>query len=330
MANKAVFLDRDQTIIEDTGYLSDPAGIKLLPGVESAIKSLSSAGYKIVVVTNQSGVARGLLTEETLDRIHDELRRQLAEKDAYLDAIYYCPFHPEATIEAYAVDSELRKPKPGMLLKAAAEMEIDLADSWMVGDSARDVEAGQRASCRTIRVRTLRADTHKQGEQEDEGVQADFTVRNLVDAARIILRGTEQADMEHADEIPLFEPKSHMPSELPVAVQPSPANVDVIDESPAPASTQPVQSAAQLELQNVLIPLLRKIVDRQQVERFSPSKFLAGILIGLAAVLAGLGAIAAALPQLLNAQPQHAMLYMVGSMSVSALAIALYVMNGRE
>ena len=126
--------------------------MKLLPGVELALKSLAAAGFKIVVVTNQSGIARGLLTEETLAQIHAELRRQLSEKGAHLDAIYYCPYHPEGTVEAYAMESDLRKPQPGMLLKAAEEMDIDLPASWMVGDDARDIEAGQRAGCRTIRL----------------------------------------------------------------------------------------------------------------------------------------------------------------------------------
>ena len=184
--NKAVFLDRDHTIIDDPGYLSDPEAVRLLPGVEVAIKSLAQAGYKIVVVTNQSGIARGLLTEETLEKINAEMRRQLAARGAHLDAIYYCPYHVEGTVEKYIVDSELRKPKPGMLLKAAKELDIDLSKSWMVGDSPADIEAGQRASCRTIRLRS--GTEYSMREQDGENVQADFTIRNLSEAAKIILR----------------------------------------------------------------------------------------------------------------------------------------------
>jgi D-glycero-D-manno-heptose 1,7-bisphosphate phosphatase len=185
MANRAVFLDRDQTIIEDPGYISDPAAVKLLPGVDLAIKSLRQGGYLTVVVTNQSGIARGLLTEEALEKIHGEMRRQLAAGGAHLDAVYYCPFHPEGTVEPYAVDSDLRKPSPGMLLKAAGDLDIDLSASWMVGDGARDIEAGQRAGCRTIRVRA--AAPAVSAEAEDENVQSDFTVRNLLEAAKLIL-----------------------------------------------------------------------------------------------------------------------------------------------
>jgi len=191
MPNRAVFLDRDHTIIEDPGYISDPAGVKLLPGADLAIKALRQAGYLAVVVTNQSAVARGLVTEETLEKIHGEMRRQLAAGGAHLDALYYCPFHPEGTVEPYAKDSDLRKPQPGMLLKAASDLDIDLAASWIVGDSPRDVEAGQRAGCRTIRVRV--PEPPLGAEPEDENVQPDFTVRNLLEAAKLILQAPARA-----------------------------------------------------------------------------------------------------------------------------------------
>lgn len=185
MSNKAVFLDRDHTIIKDTGYISDPSLVSLLPGAAEGIKLLLAAGYKTIVVTNQSGVARGLLTEAALAAIHAEMSHQLASHGARVDAIYYCPFHPEGTVPGYIQDSELRKPKPGMLLAAAREHDIDLPKSWMVGDSARDIEAGQRAHCRTIRLRG--EFLQLPGDSEDEDVQADYTVATLLDAARVIL-----------------------------------------------------------------------------------------------------------------------------------------------
>ena len=189
MAHRAVFVDRDNTLIEDPGYLADPDALRLLPGAELAVKTFMQAGYKVIVVTNQSGVARGILTEETLGLIHDRLKLALESKGAHLDAIYYCPFHPEGSVEGYAIDSELRKPQPGMLLKAAEELDIDLAESWMIGDSGRDIGAGQRAGCKTIRVR--KPQSVPQGAAQDEDVQADFTVRNIVEAARIVLRHSE-------------------------------------------------------------------------------------------------------------------------------------------
>ncbi len=190
MAKKAVFLDRDNTLIEDPGYLTDPDSVRLLPGVELAVKTFMQSGYLVVVVTNQSGVARGLLTEETLIAIHDRLTDIMESKGAHIDAVYYCPFHPDGSVEEYAMESELRKPMPGMLVRAAKELDIDLEASWMVGDSPRDVEAGQRAGCRTIRVR--KPHEAMPGEADQEGVQADFTVRNLVEAARVILRSSPQ------------------------------------------------------------------------------------------------------------------------------------------
>jgi D-glycero-D-manno-heptose 1,7-bisphosphate phosphatase len=198
MGDRCVFLDRDRTVIEDPGYLTEPDAVKLLPGVGLALKSLRQAGFKLVVVTNQSAIARGLLTEEGLDRVHQEMRRQLGDHGVQLDAIYYCPYHPEGTVELYAHDSQDRKPRPGMLLRAASEHNIDLPRSWMIGDSPRDMEAGQRAGCRTIRVRHA-AGTEAAVEQ-DEDVQADFTVRNLVDAARVILRESGEGAITAAGE----------------------------------------------------------------------------------------------------------------------------------
>ena len=183
MANKAVFVDRDDTVIHDPGYLSDPSGVKLMPGAAEALRRLADAGYMVVLVTNQSGIARGLLTEETLIAIHTELVRQLAAKGARLDGIYYCPFHPEGTVERYARQSDLRKPQPGMLLSAGRDMDIDLAASWMVGDNVRDVEAGKRAGCRTILL-AAGGDKADRG----DGQQADFQAGDLATAADIILR----------------------------------------------------------------------------------------------------------------------------------------------
>ncbi|HOQ04782.1 MAG TPA: HAD-IIIA family hydrolase [Anaerohalosphaeraceae bacterium] len=152
MQNKAVFLDRDKTLIEDPGYINHPSQVRLLPGVAQALIQLKKMGYLLVVVSNQSGVARGLVTEEALQQIHHQLKKLLADEGAYLDAIYYCPFHPEGVIPKYRCESDLRKPNPGMLLKAAQDLSIDLSRSWMIGDSFRDIEAGIRAGCKTILI----------------------------------------------------------------------------------------------------------------------------------------------------------------------------------
>jgi len=284
MAHKAVFLDRDNTVIEDPGYLADPSAVKLLPGVELAVKSMAQAGYRVVVVTNQSGIARGLLTEEALEKIHGEMRRQLAEHGAHVDGIYYCPFHPEGTVEEFAKESELRKPKPGMLLKAAKELDIDLAASWMVGDSSRDMEAGQRAGCRTVRVRTRPGRHGAPGELNDEDVQADFTVRNLVDAARVILRSVQRAAQPR--EPGRREPPERAEAARLVAGKPAAGAVGVSAKLPAAGTPPaPAEEPAPADDQSVRMEILRyvrQLARADHVEEFSFIKLFASIVQVLA------------------------------------------------
>ena len=117
MPDKAIFLDRDDTLIEDPGYINDAAQVRLVRGVAAALVELKALDYRLVVVSNQSGVARGIVTEQVLGEIHDRLKQLLAEKGAYLDQIYYCPYHPEGAVAKYRKESDWRKPKPGMLLR---------------------------------------------------------------------------------------------------------------------------------------------------------------------------------------------------------------------
>ena len=117
MSNKAIFLDRDGTLNEDPGYLNDPDLVKLLPGVPEALVDLKKMGYKLVVVTNQSGIARGIVSENTLAKIHDRLQQLLSEKGAALDKIYYCPYHPDSVIAKYRKVSKLRKPRKWWLMR---------------------------------------------------------------------------------------------------------------------------------------------------------------------------------------------------------------------
>ncbi len=142
----AVFLDRDGTLNENLAYLTKPEEMRLLPGVGAALQQLRAAGFVCVVVTNQSAVGRGMMSEVDLERIHEEMTRQLAEVGATLDGIY------SATA---MVDHPDRKPAPGLLVRAAEELHLDLANSWMIGDSLRDIQAGQRAGCKgLVLVRT--------------------------------------------------------------------------------------------------------------------------------------------------------------------------------
>jgi D-glycero-D-manno-heptose 1,7-bisphosphate phosphatase len=144
---KAVFLDRDGTLIVEENYLSDPARVSLLPGVVLALKKLSSAGYAIVLISNQSGIGRGYFTEDSLRMIHERMEMLLANEGVRLDGIYYCSHKPEDNCDC-------RKPAPGMIIKAAAELMIDISNSAMVGDKDSDVAAGLATNCKyNLRIR---------------------------------------------------------------------------------------------------------------------------------------------------------------------------------
>ena len=150
--NKAVFLDRDGTLIANRHYGSDPDGIELLDGVVEGLCKLRAAGYRLVLVSNQSGVARGYFDEGAVAQMHDRLQRMLNRHGAALDGLEYCPHHPEGIAPPYAVECACRKPAPGMLRRAARKHGVNLSASWMVGDIEADVEAGRRAGARTVLV----------------------------------------------------------------------------------------------------------------------------------------------------------------------------------
>jgi histidinol-phosphate phosphatase family protein len=150
LAVRAVFLDKDGTLIEDIPYNVDPAAIRLAPGAGEALCRLAAAGYKLLVVTNQSGVARGLFAEAALQGVEARMAALLAEYGAQFDGFYYCPHYPGGAVREYAIECTCRKPAPGLLLRAAAEHGIDLRQSWLIGDILNDVEAGRRAGCRTV------------------------------------------------------------------------------------------------------------------------------------------------------------------------------------
>lgn len=153
---RAVFLDRDGTINEYAGFLKHIDDFKLISGVEAAIRRINKSGYLAIVVTNQPVVARGETTIEELEEIHNKMETLLGRGGAYIDALYYCPHHPdkgyEGEREEYKVKCECRKPSPGLLLRAAEAYNIDLSRSWMIGDSETDVEAGKAAGCKTAKI----------------------------------------------------------------------------------------------------------------------------------------------------------------------------------
>lgn len=173
----AVFLDRDNTLIANDGDLGDPALVQLLPGVQKALTTLAQAGWQLVVVTNQGGVARGHYEESDVDRVHDRVQ-ELLGPDA-LASFYACPWHPEGKAGPYRREHPWRKPAPGMLLAAAADHAIDLQASWMIGDAERDIEAGRAAGCATIRLAPSGSTT-----------TADHCVSNITAAVTLVMENT--------------------------------------------------------------------------------------------------------------------------------------------
>ncbi|NOT00485.1 MAG: HAD family hydrolase [Phycisphaerales bacterium] len=198
MGDAAVFLDRDDTLVVDSGFIDHPDKVVLVPGAADAVRRLRERGFKIVVASNQSGVARGYFDETRLKEIHDRMRQLLAGHGAAVDAVYYCPYldGPEATVDAYRRKSNLRKPEPGMMYRAAGDLNLDLSRSWMIGDAPRDVQAGRAAGCRTILIAN--------GEPADsvDNNAADYCVANLLDAVAVVERETTSAKSAHRSEFP--------------------------------------------------------------------------------------------------------------------------------
>ena len=150
--SKAIFIDKDGTLIPDIPYNVNPALIQLHKGVVEGLRLLQTEGYKLVVISNQSGVGRGYFEEEELGKVKTKIQRLLSEHSISLDGFYYCPHYLGSPIEKYNVACECRKPKPGLILQAAKDLHIDLTKSWMIGDILNDVEAGKNAGCNTVLI----------------------------------------------------------------------------------------------------------------------------------------------------------------------------------
>ena len=188
MLSKVVFFDKDGTLVDDIPYNVDPDLIQLADGALEGLRLLQEQDYQLFVVTNQSGVARGYFEEKALTAVENRLQELLSAAGVHLSGFYYCPHHPEGNVPKYSVECSCRKPQPGMLQKAALEHRINLASSWLVGDILNDVEAGNRAGCRTVLV---------DNGNETEWVmnprrQPGFIVKNLYEAASTIVRESPQ------------------------------------------------------------------------------------------------------------------------------------------
>lgn len=175
---KAVFIDKDGTLVHDVPYNVDPRHVRLIAGAGAALRNMKNAGYKLIVISNQSGIARGLFEEKNLLPVNRCIQSLLAEHDVSIDAFYYCPHGP-------ADGCQCRKPMPGMILKAARDYDVDLQASWMIGDILNDVEAGNRAACHTI---------HLDNGSETEWVKGNYrepmySVMDWMEAAEIVCQG---------------------------------------------------------------------------------------------------------------------------------------------
>jgi D-glycero-D-manno-heptose 1,7-bisphosphate phosphatase len=204
---KAIFLDRDGVINElvyypEHGIVDSPfttKQFKLLPGACEAINRFHELGFKVILVSNQPGIAKGYLSQETFDKIRKKMNDELAKEGTSLDGEYYCFHHPEAKVERLKVNCECRKPEPGLLLQAAKDLNIDLPRSWIIGDGLTDIQAGKSAGCQTILLGKMKCELCRLMEEMD--AHPDAIVANLLQAVSVISQ-TNITSMraEHGDQ----------------------------------------------------------------------------------------------------------------------------------
>ncbi len=180
---KACFFDRDGVIIEEADYISDPSLVRLCPFAADAIRAMHDAGRLVIVVSNQSGIARGYFTEADLRAVEARMNELLAEAGVKIDAAYYCFHHKKGIVPEYAIDCDCRKPKPGLLLRAAKDLDIDLAASFMIGDKESDLEAGLNAGCRGVALVRTGHGVHQNIEKIPQAVD----VGDVLTAAKELL-----------------------------------------------------------------------------------------------------------------------------------------------
>ncbi len=192
---RAVFIDRDGTISEEVGYINHPSRFRVFPYAAAAIKHLNENGWLAIVVTNQAGVARGYFTEEMITTVHAEMTSTLKREGARLDAVYYCAHHPSVGDPPYRFDCDCRKPKPGLIIRAVKDFDIDLAGSWMVGDRYSDVELARNAGVQSMFVLSGYGRGEWEQQRETWTEQPDLVAEDLLEAVRAIVA---KDDSEHA------------------------------------------------------------------------------------------------------------------------------------
>lgn len=186
MLKKAVFFDRDGTINEEVGYIRDINNLKLINGAAGSIQKLKNAGYLAILITNQSGPARGYYSEEWVNQLNLRVQELLKENGTFLDGVYYCPHLPDGSVPEYSIECDCRKPNTGLFLKAVEDFGIDLKSSYMIGDKATDVEAGHNAGCISILLKTGYGENVLNGTYQTVP-DADYVAQDINDAAEWIL-----------------------------------------------------------------------------------------------------------------------------------------------
>lgn len=189
--NRAVFLDRDGTINEEVGYLSRLEELKIYENAAEAIRLMKQKGFLAVVITNQSGVARGFFSEDFIITVHNKINEYLKAHGTSLDALYYCPHHPRYGNEHYRRECSCRKPQPGLLIKAAEDLDIDLKSSYVIGDMPRDMDIARRVGAKGVMVKT------GYGKNVVATSKPDYIAEDLLDAAKWIIRDQEIGNTDH-------------------------------------------------------------------------------------------------------------------------------------
>jgi D-glycero-D-manno-heptose 1,7-bisphosphate phosphatase len=317
MKRPAVFFDRDNTLLVSDGFLGDPAKVQLVEGAADAVAAVRTLGYATVVISNQSGVARGMFGEDDVRKVNarlDELLRQ-ANPGAIVDRHEYCPFHPQAKVETYRQDSTLRKPRPGMIFLAADALALDVARSWVVGDAPRDVAAGKAAGCRTILVRDSKLTPSPAADEKIDG-QPDHVVGDLGQAVQVIAQATPAPEQTPAD-----APAEERPSAMrigPAATSPATPS-RIVPPRHDSASAPP--SRTEVLLQEVLLELRRR-------HDHATSEFSVGRLL---AAMVQVGVFAALFFAYLNrGDAQWLQSLLLLALTLQAMAIAMLMMGSNK
>jgi D-glycero-D-manno-heptose 1,7-bisphosphate phosphatase len=184
---RAVFIDRDGTISEEVGYINHASRFRLFPYTADAIKLLNENGWLAIVTTNQAGVARGYFSEDMVQTVHQRMTSELEKEGARLDAIYYCAHHPSVGEPPYRLDCDCRKPKPGLITRAATDLDVDLAASWMVGDRYSDVELARNAGVKAMLVLSGYGRGEWEHQRQSWTTQPDLVAEDLLEAARLVV-----------------------------------------------------------------------------------------------------------------------------------------------